>query len=166
MGDTYVECLVAREKNIGALILKGVVYGLAGVSMLIALLGFSVFFILGLALAAVGYFLCPCPDIEYEYLYLNKEMAIDKIMAKQKRKHIATYDLTKMEKMCPANSHELDGLKNRNPKVIDYSSRKEHAKVYTIVYRDDKEECLINIEPNEELCKVFKQAFPRKVIEY
>jgi len=166
MGDTYVECLVAREKSVGALVLKGLVYGLAGVSFLLAIVGISLLFFVGLALVAVGYFLCPCPDIEFEYLYLNKEMAVDKILAKQKRKHVATYDLTKMEKVCPVNSHELDGLKGRNLKTIDYTSHSEHAKVFTIVYRDDKEECLINFEPNEELLKVIRTAFPRKVIEY
>lgn len=167
MVDSYVECLVQVKKNTGALILKAFVYSLCGICLLGALMtGLTPFFLVGLALAAVGYFLCPPSEIEYEYLYMDKELSIDKIIAKQKRKKVTSFDLSKMEKMCPINSHELDAYKNRNIKVMDFSSKMENSKPFVIVYRDEKGECLVHIEPNADLIKAIKNSCPRKVIEY
>lgn len=167
MVDSYVECLVSCKRNTGAFILRTFIYSLCGICLLGALLlGVTVLFLAGIAFAAVGYFLCPSPDIEYEYLYLDKELSIDKIISKQKRKKAGSYDLTKMDKMCPSNSHELDAYKNRNLPVKDYTSKDDEKKSYVIVYREDKGEVLIKFEPNEELFTALKNSFPRKVIEY
>lgn len=167
MVDSYVECLVSVKKNNMALVLKIFVYTLCGICLLGAMLfGATILFIVGLALAAVGYFLCPPSEIEYEYFYMDKELSIDKIIAKQKRKKVVSYDLSKMEKMCPLNSHELDAYKNRNIAVKDFSSKMPESKPFVIVFRDDKAENLIYIEPNKELMTAIKNNFPRKVIEY
>ena len=167
MIDSYVECLVGRKKSTKAMLLKGLVYGLCGLFLLFSLLtGMIVTFILGLVFAGLGYFLCPSPDIEFEYLYMDKELTVDKIMAKQKRKRAGVYDLSKMEKMCPYKSHELDAYKNRKIPIKDYSSGIEDHRVYVIVYRSENEELLIFIEPNDELLAAIKNSCPRKVIEY
>lgn len=167
MVDSYVECLVNRRRNTGALIIKAAVYVLCGICLLFSLLtGGTLFFIIGLALAGVGYFACPSPDIEFEYLYMDRELTIDKIMAKSKRKRAAVYDLNKMEKMCPMNSHELDSYKNRKITVKDFSSGMDVNKVYAIVYKSEQEEALVLIEPNSELLNAIKNTCPRKVIEY
>lgn len=167
MVDSYVECLVSVKKNVPAQILKIFVYTLCGICLLGALmLGVTVLFIAGIAFAAIGYFLCPPSEIEYEYFYMDKELSVDKIIAKQKRKKVTSFDITKMEKMCPLNSHELDAYKNRKITIKDFSSKEQNSKPYVIVYRDTQEEMLIYIEPNQELITAIKNQFPRKVIEY
>ena len=106
-------------------------------------------------------------DLEYEYLYMDREISIDKIMSKEKRKHVYNVDLNKMEFMAPVTSHELDSYKARNLKVYDYSSRKEDAKVYSIVYEAGAEgTVLVNIEPNGEMLRAIKNVFPRKVMDF
>lgn len=166
MIDSYVECLVARRKSASALILKVVVYALCAIFVIGGIIGFPILFIPGLVLGAVGYFLCPSPDVEFEYLYMGKELTVDKIFAKEKRKTVGTFDLSKMEKMCPLNSHELDAYKNRQLPVKNYSSREVDSRPYVIVYKGEEGECLIFIEPNEELLGAIKSSCPRKVIEY
>jgi len=167
MVDSYVECMIQRKKNTGALILKVLTYVLCGICLLLSMMtGGTILFIIGLVLAGLGYFLCPSPDIEFEYLYMDKELTIDKIMAKAKRKRAAVYDLSKMEKMCPMNSHELDSYKNRKIAVKDFSSGTDVQKTFAIVYRAEQEECLVLIEPNAELLNAIKNSCPRKVIEY
>lgn len=166
MGDSYVECLVDREKNISYFILRIVMYVACALCVLLALAGIPIMFILGVALGVIGAFVVPNPDYEYEYLYIGKELSIDKIIAKSKRKTVGSYDLNKMEFMCPLSSHELDSYKNKKTPVKDYSSAKKDANPYVIVYRDDRQECLIYFEPNSELLAAIKSVMPRKVIEY
>ena len=166
MGDSYVECLVEREKNMGLFVLRIVMYVLCAICIFLALGGMSALFLVGVAFGVVGAVVIPAPEVEYEYLYIGKELSIDKIIAKSKRKKTAEFDLNKMEIMCPVNSHELDSYKNKNLSVKDFSSKKADAKIYAIVYRDDKQECIIYIEPNQELLQAIKTVFPRKVSDY
>ena len=165
MNDTYVEVMVARRKNplLGAA--RIILYALALICFLLSLQ--SGLFLIGTAVfAALAYFFLPTLDIEYEYLYIDKEISIDKIMSKEKRKHVYTVDLNKMDVIAPFNSHELDSHKARGAKVYDYTSREEDAKVYSIVYAaGDEGTVLVNIEPNEEMLRAIRNVFPRKVIE-
>jgi len=166
MGDSYVECLVSRNRENKYQIIKIVMYVLAGICILLALMGIPFLFIAGVAIGVAGIFAVPSPDIEYEYLYINKELSIDKIIEKSKRKAVASYDLNKMEVMCPVNSHELDSYKSKNLPIKNYASNMEDAKNYAIVYRDEKTECIVYITPNEELKQAIKTVFPRKLVEY
>ena len=113
MNDTYVECMVARKSSPLKGILKYVIYILAVISGLLTLTGYIIFIVPLIAFGLLAYFVVPGFDLEYEYLYLDREISIDKIMSKQKRKKVRTLELNKMEKMCPINSHELDSYKGR-----------------------------------------------------
>lgn len=167
MNDTYVEVMVARKKSPLVDIGRVLLYGLAVACFLITLLAGALFLIGTIIFGALAYFVVPMFDIEYEYLYIDKEISIDKIMAKEKRKKVYTVDLNKMEIMAPERSHELDSYKARNLKVHDFTSNLPDAKVYSIVYAAGTEgTVLVNIEPNEEMLRAIKNVFPRKVLEY
>lgn len=166
MNESYVECMVARKANPFANVIKVLVYALAGAFCVMGIIGFTVMFIPGLLMIAAAYFLLPGMDLEFEYLYLDKEMTIDKVMAKQKRKKVMTIDLNKMEVMAPLNSHELDSYKSRKLPMKDCSSKSEESKPYVIVYHDGEKQELICIEPNAEMLRAIKTVFPRKVVEY
>ena len=167
MNDTYVEVMVARKKNPLIGIGRIACYVLAVIFFLLGIVSTGFMIIIAAALAAVAYFVFPRLDIEYEYLYIDREISIDKIMSKEKRKNVYTVDLNKMECIAPVNSHELDSYKARNLKVYDFTSLEEDAKVYSIVYETGKEgTVLVNFEPNEEMLRAIKNVFPRKVIDY
>ncbi len=166
MNDTYVECMVARKSSPLKGILKYVIYVLAVISALSTLMGYIIFLVPLVIFGLLAWFVVPGFDLEYEYLYLDREISIDKIMSKQKRKRVRTLELNKMDKMCPINSHELDSYKARNVKVSDYSSGVDGARVWVIVYMGKDGEELVGFEPNEEMLKAVKSVYPRKVIEY
>lgn len=167
MNDTYVEVMVARKKSPLLDIGRILVYGLAAVLFVLGLLGSGLFFIGAIVFALIAYFVFPRFDIEYEYLYVDKEISIDKIMSKEKRKNVYTVDLNKMEVMAVASSHELDQYRSRGVKEYDFTSALEDAKVYSIVYGAGKEgTVIVNIEPNEEMLHAIRTVFPRKVIDY
>ena len=97
---------------------------------------------------------------------MDTEISIDKIMAKEKRKHVMTIDLNSMEVIAPVNSHELDQYKARNLKTYDFTSLEEDARVYSVVFSDGSNGTAIaNIEPNEEMLRAIKNVFPRKVLD-
>lgn len=169
MNDTYVEVMVNRKKN--PLLDAGRIacYVLAIICLVLAAISpFTLLFIAcAVIFAAAAYFVLPRFDIEYEYLYIDKEITIDKIMSKEKRKNVTTIDLNRLEVMAPVRSHELDSYRARGLKECDYTSGEEDAKVYSVVCSEgDKGMFIANIEPGEKMLAAIKTVFPRKVIEY
>lgn len=88
MSEVYVEHLVKREKASGLkflkilLIMLTVVFGLMGLMMMFY--GLPLLIAVGTGVGA--YFAGLYADVEFEYLYLDKEFSVDKILGKTKRK--------------------------------------------------------------------------------
>lgn len=161
MSESYVECLVARKSSTLMTFLKILLIMLTVVFVII-----GIPFIPGLLVAIVtgvgAYFAYMNADIEYEYLYVDRELSIDKVMAKSKRKKVGNYQIDQMEIMAPLNSHRLDSYRNRNTKTLDYSSGIENQpeRRYMMVYSGDVK---LIFEPNEEMIKAIQSIAPRKV---
>ena len=161
MSEMYVECLVKAKQSTMAkffkllLIMLTVVFGLIMFIFMPAML-------LALACGAGAYFVNLYTDLEYEYLYLDKELSVDKVMAKSKRKRVAAYSLDRMEIFAPIRSYHLDNYKNRNVKVKDFSIGEELQpdKRYVMYYEGGEK---IIFSPSEEMVKVMKNVAPRKV---
>ena len=167
MNDSYVECMVARKPNPLNMILKVLIYAATAISVIMGLFfGMLIMIAVAIGLVLLIYFWVPGLDLEFEYLYLDKEICIDKVMNKQKRKRICVLDLNKMDFIAPETSHELDSFKSRGIKIKDYSSQDSEVKKHILVYNGDKGTELICIEPNGALLKCIKTVFPRKVREY
>jgi len=162
MSNTYVECLVKAKQPVKAKILQAVLVVLT----VICVMGMLVFKMIALVLAVVcgmgAYLVNMLTDLEYEYLYLDRELVVDKIMARSKRKRVATYLVDRMEIVAPVKSYHLDGFKNRNVKVKDYSIGEElKPDLRYAIYYEGGEKLVIS--PNEELVKALKNVAPRKV---
>lgn len=161
MSDAYVECLVKAKQSVWAKIAKVLLI----VITVILCLGmfFIPYILLVAAVTGIGAYLVNLlTDLEYEYLYLDKELVVDKIMAKTRRKRVATYSLDRMEIMAPIKSYHLDNYKNRQVKVKDYSIReaKQPDLRYAMFYEGGEK---IILSPSEELVKVMRNVAPRKV---
>lgn len=162
MSEIYVECLVKKESStIGKLgrmllIMLTVVFGI------LTLMGFVLAFIIALLAGLAAYFVYLYTDVEYEYLYLDKELSVDRILAKTRRKRIETLEVDRMEILAPIKSYHLDGYRNRTGKVTDYSIGREEQpdKRYLLYYNGSKK---IILSPNEELVKAIRNVAPRKV---
>ena len=161
MSDAYVECLVKAKKYAMGGILRGLLIVVAVICFLAALIGIILAFI-PMILASVGaYFVNLYTDLEYEYLYLDKELTVDKVMAKSKRKRVATYSLDRMEIFAPIKSYRLDNYKNRDVKVKDYSiGEEQQPDLRYVMYYEGGEKIILS--PSPELVKVMKNAAPRK----
>ena len=161
MNETYVECLVKKKTPTYMKFLKILTIMLAVCFILIGFV-FLIGLLLGIISAVIAYFVYQNADLEYEYLYVDKELTIDKVMAKSRRKRVATFDLNKMEIVAPIKSWHLDNYKNRTDKAVDYSSGEEKQPDRRFVFFYDGQKKII-FEPNEEMIKAMQFAAPRKV---
>lgn len=161
--DTYVECLVKAKQSPMAkffsilLISLTVLFGIATLVLMMPLA-----LILAVITGVAAYFLNLYSNLEYEYLYLDRDLVIDKIMAKSKRKRIATYSVDRIEILAPIKSYHLDNYKNRNVKILDYSIREELQpdRRYAMYYEGGVK---VILSPSEEIVKALKNVGPRKV---
>ena len=128
MDTGCLEVIVNRKPNT---LIKAVCYGACVLTVCFCLLAFmtSLLFLIPAALcaAAANYFWLESA-VDFEYVYVDKELRVAKIMQKQRRKELAVYDLTQMEVLAPVGSYHLDGFKNKDLKVIDYSSQGDENK--------------------------------------
>lgn len=161
MSDTYVECLVKAKQSVAAKFFKILLIVLTVVFCVIMLVFMPAMF-LALATGVGAYFVNLYTDIEYEYLYLDKELTVDKVLAKSKRKRVATYSIDRMEVFAPIKSYHLDNYKNRDVKVKDYSIGEERQPDlrYAMYYEGGEK---IILSPSEDIVKALKNVAPRKV---
>lgn len=163
MSDTYTELIVKRKTPTTYVVLKGVLIGVTVVTFLLGLLNQIAFFA-GIVLVVIDYFLFTSWDLEFEYLYVNGTLDIDKIMSKSKRKRIRSLDMEKLEIIAPVNSHHLDSYKNGKFKELDVSSGVKEHKLYVMVINDNNERLKITFEPNDKILDNIRTIAPRKVI--
>lgn len=165
MSDVYVECLVKAKTSMLAKLGGGLLTALAVICVLLIFVfpPLLLFGVIGAVLFGVGaYVLKLFTDLEYEYLYLDKELAVDKIMAKTRRKRIATYQLDRIEILAPFKSYHLDNYRNRQAKTKDYSIGEElKPDRRFLMYYEGGEKIVLS--PSEELIKAMKNVAPRKV---
>lgn len=162
MSDAYVECMVAAKRKPLMSFLKYLGISLTVVCGLVGIVGFYIVWFAAIALGIGTYFLSIYADVEYEYLYLDKEIVVDKIFHQTKRKRFATYSLDKIEILAPMKSWHLDSYKNRNFKVEDISSgiEKQPETRYLFYYNGEKQ---VIFEPDEDMVKILRNVAPRKV---
>lgn len=163
MNETYVEWLVKKKTPSYMAFLKILTIMLA-VCFIVVGFVFLPALLIGLIFGVAAYFIYMNADLEYEYLYVDKELTVDKVMAKSKRKRVASFELDKMEIVAPVRSWHLDNYKNRNDKTTDYSSGEEKQPDRRYVFYYDGQQKVI-FEPNEDMIKAMQMAAPRKVFK-
>lgn len=160
--DTYVELLIQKKTPLWLAALRIVTMAAAVILALFGLLGFLPFLIGAIVCGAVAYFVYLQSNMEYEYLYVDRQLSIDKVMAKSRRKKAVEYDLERMEVLAPIQSYHLDEYKNKNYKTADYSSGvvSQPDKRYVMYYNGEQK---VILEPDAKMLKAIQNIAPRKV---
>lgn len=164
MGDTYIEEMVARKASVIPTVLK-VVLGAVGVgSVILGMMGATLFYSIALFAGLGIYFVFYLSGVEYEYLYVDKSLSVDKIVAKRTRKRVANFDLERMECFAPMGHDALKDFNGRALDTKDYSSgyAQNADKRYVLIYDGQKK---IVIEPSEKMIEAIYMVSPRKVFK-
>ncbi|MBE5866737.1 MAG: hypothetical protein E7292_11100 [Lachnospiraceae bacterium] len=158
MSDVYVECLVQAKGSKSTKIFQ-VVLIILTVLCCLAMVIFPPIVVVAVLLGVASYFVGTFTQVEYEYLYLDKELTIDRIIAQSRRKKVATYSIDRMEIFAPENSYHLDNYKKRDVKTEDYSAAEAEVR-YCMYYEGGAK---VILSPTEDMVKALKNVAPRKV---
>lgn len=167
--DTYVEQIVAVRKTTGE---KWVQAGLwvAAVLLILTCVACFIFHLLGilsilfLAVAvAVGYgayFLSGQMNVEYEYIFTNGDLDIDKIFSKRTRRRVGSVDCRKIERM---GKYDPEAHRNENYNQRIIASNIDGETWYAVAREEDQTVLLI-FSPGERLLAAMKTYVPRLVM--
>ncbi len=112
-------------------------------------------------LAVVASFLFKRMNLEFEYIYYNGDLDIDKIMNMQSRKRVFSSNIKEMEVIAWSGSVELQQYQRY--KVLDFSTKNPDDKLYEMVTQFKGETVRVLFNPNEKILNEMKNMAPRKV---
>ena len=160
MGDSYTEQLVKQKTSTKTMLKK---FGLIVALVISILLVFVIPFLAILpviAIVVIGFLWKRWSCLEYEYIYYNGEIDIDRIMGMESRKRVFSTSAKDMEVLAPTGSIELQPFQNL--KVFDYSSNSGNA-TYELVAKAKDQNVRVIFEPNDTILQGMKYYAPRKV---
>lgn len=162
MSDYYTEQLVKKRTTMKEVLIKAVLTAFTIVSLL-AVVVFPFGIVFPVIMVVVDTLVFQRLNLEYEYLFVNGDLDIDKIMNKSKRKRVFSANVSEVELLAPADAAEV--RQHQGAKVYDYSTRSEGAKVYALITIDKGQKKKILFEPNDTIVEGFYMHAPRKVIK-
>jgi hypothetical protein len=163
MKDVYVEWLIPKKRNFAGKVLRVVLLTLTIILGILALgLGKLLILILAVLMGFVTYFLFCLTDLEYEYIYVNGELMVDRIMQKSMRKRMLNVDKSEIEVIAPMTSPKVDPYKNRQWKEFIFTSgyQKDNRRIFEIYCNNGIK---VVFEPNREMIMAMKSQMPHKV---
>ncbi len=161
MGDFYTEQLIKKQGDMKDLVIKAVLVAVAIVSVLTVFI-FPMGLLFPIIIIALVWFLISRLNVEYEYLYVNGDLDIDKIMNKSKRKRVFSTNVKEMELLAPVDSPKLGQF--GNAKVINLSSGRADARLYAMVVANNGQTAKLIFEPNDTIIEGLFMLAPRKVV--
>lgn len=174
--DTFIEILLKKKTTgwdflamAGIAVLAGV---LTFIMIFILLPMFSVFasiiFLLFVGVIYGAYKWITSFKVEYEYILVNGEMDVDKIVDKKSRNRLTTVKLREMEAFgVYKNSTAVQKyMNNREVKKVFACTYKNDEGVYYAVYFEKTDKKLLLFNPNEKMLNVIKKVNPLKVQEF
>lgn len=161
MSDYYTEQLV-KKKTDGKDIAIKVILVFCTVFSFFFVLMMPFLLILPVLMIVLDYFMFRRLDLEYEYLYVNGDLDIDKIMGKQKRKRVFSMNVNDLELLAPLGAGELNQY--RSSKVLDYSSHMPNTRCYAMIITKDGQQTKVIFEPEQVILDGIRMLAPRKVI--
>lgn len=161
MNDYYTEQMVKKQADMKDIAIKAVLAAATIVSFLIIMM-YPIGLILPIAMIALDVFIFGRLKVEYEYLFVNGDLDIDKIMNKSKRKKQFSMNVADMELLAPSDAVEL--RQYQNARVLDFSSRSGQGKTYALIVSGQGEMKKVIFEPNKTIIEGFYMLAPRKVV--
>ena len=161
--DTFFEQLITIKKTVKTWIAYFGIALAAIIIMTAAYLFLRALFIVIAALTLYGaYKLYSMLSVEYEYIITNSTMDIDKIIAKNSRKRIFSFELPEVQRV-EKYSHALpaDVIKDA---FFACNSTDENA--YAVVIQTaGKGRRTVVIAPNERMVEAMKKFLPKHITE-
>ncbi|WMJ22136.1 hypothetical protein RBG61_08995 [Paludicola sp. MB14-C6] len=171
MNDVFFEQIVKKKDSIKDKLIKACILlvALFLFFMLMYVVVFtryptinSIAFLLAVGSLVGAWYFISGLNLEFEYIYTNGEIDIDKISAKRKRKRVTTVRISSFELF---EEYNHDKYKSEHFDVKIYAcTHMLDENVYSAVYRGKQgEKCLLVFSPNERLLTEINKIYKRKV---
>lgn len=161
--DNFYEQFVGTGESFLFKFAKFAVYFLGIVSALYLFTGNFIFFVVAALGAVACYFGKKQLYIEYEYIYTNGAVDIDKILDKNKRKRAVTFNISEIELLAPFESDDIKNSNFRADNKFDFYPEKNGDKKYSVLLVKGGQKIQVNFVPNENLLKLCFTKNPRRV---
>lgn len=102
-------------------------------------------------------------DLEFEYILTNDELDVDKIISRERRKHMLTVKVTDFEILAPYKDEYLDPYRNTLEYTIDVSSHKKSPNRWFAVWANEGKKTMLIFEPPEKMRAGIAVYIPRRV---
>lgn len=162
MNESYAEHLISRKGPAFAPILTGILGLCTAVSVFLALTTGVLAVILMFAFGFLTYLSHRNTHVEYEYLYVDKQLSIDIILGKSKRKKGYECTMEDIQVIAPADSDRLNNYGSAS-KILDYTSHDGKTKPYAAIVQTNGTTIKVLFEPDEKMIKCFRQTAPQKI---
>ena len=115
MSDMYIEILIPRIRSAASVLGQAALITLTGLAIVCGVVLHPLFLIGAVAFLVVDFIFLPRFNVEYEYLYVNGELTVDRIFSKSRRKRAGSYRIDQLELLTaggliPGNRHPNPGL--------------------------------------------------------
>lgn len=160
MNEFLTEQLVKRRQTAVTTIKKAGLIAVTVLSTPLALFHPGLIWVT-VILAVIDAFLFKRMNLEFEYVYFNGDLDIDKIMNMQSRKRVFSSNIKEMEVIACSGSVELQQYPRY--KVLDFSTQNPDDKVYEMITQFKGETVRVLFNPNEKILNEMKNLAPRKV---
>lgn len=158
--------MVKRKSSYVQLFIKYLLFVLTALFFIASMFISPLLFVFFIALGVASYFYMLSSDLEFEYTYIEGELAIDKIKAKRKRKKVTKIDMDELMLIAPKGHRDLNSYyNNKDCKQVNATSNDSTHKVYDAVYRHGSSMEIISFEPDENILDKIRVKHPRKVIK-
>lgn len=161
MGDFYTEQLIKKQTGMKDVVIKAVLVAMAIVSVLTVFI-MPMGLIIPIIVVVAVWFLITRLNVEYEYLYVNGDLDIDKIMNKSKRKRVFSANVDAMELLAPVDSPRFGQY--QNARVLNLSSGSPDARLYGLIVSNNGQMIKLIFEPNDTIIEGIFMLAPRKVV--
>lgn len=118
-------------------------------------------FLVGLGILYGAFLLSLRFDVEYEYIFTNGEMDIDKIIAQRSRKRLVTVKITSASGFGIADdNYQVD---NNKTLILASESSADCTDYYIEFNHRDLGESVLIFTPDEDMLELVENSLPRKI---
>lgn len=182
--DVFIEELVKKKREgkdyilltfmvLGGLIISVLLFALmlyatmffGGMSQIAGSIG--MLFVAGVWYAV--YLIYDSRSVEYEYIVVNNNLDIDKVMAKKRRKNMLEFDIKDATLMAcvddDENNYTYKKIDN-STKILDLSAKNPNLYTYFIEYSSDGKKQMILFQPTSKMVEALWKFNPKAVKKY
>lgn len=162
--DAYAEWLVKRKDPVYAIPAK---IGMVLVLIVTLILAMQTLIgtILLIAAAIATYFVFINLSVEFEYLFVDGDLSIDRVLGKARRKKLLDCKKEEIQIVAPADSYMLKDYEKAGMKVYDCTSRRGEAKIYALIYHKGADCVKVLMEPNDRILRSMRYNIPSKLVK-